>query len=67
MPLSSDIPVQQEELEIPYTIEYHERDANMLAPKEMRNIHPLGKAPILQDGDKIIAESGTIIGSLFAP
>lgn len=34
----------------------------MLAPKELKDVHPLGKSPVLTDGDKTIAESGAIVG-----
>jgi glutathione S-transferase len=33
----------------------------MLAPPELRAVHPLGKSPVIQDGDTIVAESGAII------
>lgn len=39
-----------EELGLPYEIRFYQRDAkSMLAPPELRSIHPLGKAPVLQD------------------
>ncbi|KAN0125896.1 Thioredoxin-like fold [Russula decolorans] len=50
-----------EELEVPYEIKYYQRDSNQLAPKELLNIHPLGKAPVITDGDVTLAESGAII------
>jgi glutathione S-transferase len=51
-----------EELELPYEIERYERDkATMLAPPELLKIHPLGKSPVITDGDKSIAESGAIV------
>lgn len=51
-----------EELQLPYTIERYQRDEKtMLAPAALKKIHPLGKSPVLQDGDLIIAESGAII------
>jgi glutathione S-transferase len=50
-----------EELGIAYRIEKYRRDAKTnLAPPELRAVHPLGKAPVLQDGDRVIAESGAI-------
>ncbi len=33
----------------------------MLAPPELKEIHPLGKSPVITDGDLVIAESGAII------
>ena len=51
-----------EELELPYDIQYYKRDpASMLAPESLRSIHPLGKSPVITDGDKTVAESGAII------
>ncbi len=51
-----------EELELPYEIKPYQRDPQtMLAPPELRAIHPLGKSPVLTDGDTVIAESGAII------
>ena len=51
-----------EELELPYEIKFYERDkATMLAPPELKAVHPLGKSPVITDGDKTIAESGAIV------
>ena len=36
----------------------------MLAPPELRRVHPLGKAPVVTDGDRVLAESGAIIDYL---
>jgi glutathione S-transferase len=33
----------------------------MLAPPELRAVHPLGKSPVIQDGDVVVAESGAIV------
>jgi len=52
----------QEELEIPYEIKYYER-VNLEAPKELREVHPLGKSPVITYGDVTLAESGAIIGA----
>lgn len=55
-----------EELELPYTIKRYERDAKtMLAPPELKAVHPLGKSPLLTDGDLTLAESGAIIEYLL--
>lgn len=55
-----------EELEADYEIEYYERHPKtMLAPTSLREIHPLGKAPVVTDGDRTIAESGAIIEYLL--
>jgi glutathione S-transferase len=37
---------------------------NGLAPKELRDIHPLGKSPVVVDGDLVVAESGVIVSYL---
>ena len=51
-----------EELNLPYDIKFYQRDAKtMLAPPELKKIHPLGKSPVLTDGPHTIAESGAII------
>jgi glutathione S-transferase len=56
-----------EELELPYEIKKYQRDpATMLAPPELRAIHPLGKAPILTEEEVTIAETGAIIDYLLA-
>ncbi len=51
-----------EELGIDYEVKRYERDPkSMLAPPELRQIHPLGKSPVITDGDLTLAESGAII------
>lgn len=51
-----------EELGLPYKIKHYQRDRKtMLAPRELRAIHPLGKAPVVTDGNLTLAESGAII------
>ncbi len=51
-----------EELELPYEIIQHQRDpTTMLAPTSLKAIHPLGKSPIIEDGDITLIESGAII------
>ena len=51
-----------EELGVPYEIKRYQRDAKtMLAPPELRAIHPLGKSPVLTDGNLTLAESGAIV------
>jgi glutathione S-transferase len=55
-----------EELGVPYeVVRYQRNPATMLAPKELRAIHPLGKSPVIADGGKTIAESGAIIEYLL--
>lgn len=51
-----------EELGVPYEIKRYQRDAKtMLAPPELRAVHPLGKSPVLTDGKLTLAESGAIV------
>jgi len=51
-----------EELELPYTVKRYQRDPKtMLAPPELRRLHPLGKSPVIEDGKLVIAESGAIV------
>lgn len=50
-----------EELELPYEIRFYQRDPQtMLAPPELRRIHPLGKSPVLEDGGIKLVETGAI-------
>ena len=51
-----------EELGVPYEIKRYQRDAKtMLAPPELKAVHPLGKSPVIQDGALTLAESGAIL------
>ncbi|HEY0252051.1 MAG TPA: glutathione S-transferase [Kofleriaceae bacterium] len=51
-----------EELGLPYEIVKYERDPKtMLAPPELQKVHPLGKSPVITDGARTVAESGTIL------
>ena len=51
-----------EELGLDYQIAFYQRDpVTRLAPPELKAIHPLGKSPVITDGDRSIAESGAII------
>ncbi|MFZ2987392.1 glutathione S-transferase family protein [Ideonella sp.] len=55
-----------EELALPYEVKRYQRDAvTMLAPAELRQIHPLGKSPVITDGEAVVAESGAIIEYLI--
>ncbi|EJD05611.1 thioredoxin-like protein [Fomitiporia mediterranea MF3/22] len=54
-----------EELEVPYEIKKYQRTSEMLAPKELKDVHVLGKAPVITDGDLTIAESGAIVEYLI--
>src|SRR6185295_17915749 len=51
-----------EELGTPYEMKRYQRNAETrLAPPELAKIHPLGKSPVITDGDTTIAESGAIV------
>jgi len=51
-----------EELGLPYEIRFYKRDATTnLAPPELEAIHPLGKSPVITDGERTVAESGAIV------
>jgi glutathione S-transferase len=51
-----------EELGTPYGMKHYQRDAKTrLAPPELESVHPLGKSPVITDGDVRIAESGAIV------
>ena len=51
-----------EELGLPYEIRHYARDPDtMLAPAELRAVHPLGKSPVVSDDGVVVAESGAII------
>ena len=64
-----------EELGLPYEIKPYERDTHtLLAPAALQQVHPLGKSPVITDGDLTLAESGAILeylaeraGRLLAP
>ncbi|MGV3524843.1 MAG: glutathione S-transferase [Candidatus Sericytochromatia bacterium] len=56
-----------EELELPYTVKHYTRNPHtMLAPPELKAVHPLGKSPVISDNDQVIAESGAIVEYLLA-
>ena len=51
-----------EELGVPYEIKSYQRDATTrYAPPELKAVHPLGKSPVITDGDRTVAESGAIV------
>ena len=56
-----------EELKVNYNIKHYQRDTNTnRAPEELKAIHPLGKSPVIEDGQLIIAETGAIIEYLLS-
>lgn len=51
-----------EELELPYELVKYQRGTPIpLAPPELKQVHPLGKSPVITDNGKTIAESGAIV------
>lgn len=55
-----------EELGVPYEVKRYERDPKTgLGPKSLYAIHPLGKSPVIQDGDIKVAETGAIFEYLL--
>jgi glutathione S-transferase len=51
-----------EELGLEYEVKRYERNRKtMLAPPELREVHPLGKSPVVVDGDITLAESGAVL------
>lgn len=51
-----------EELELPYEVRRYERDKKtLLAPPELKQVHSLGKSPVIQDEGRVIAETGAIV------
>ncbi|KAG2172719.1 hypothetical protein INT43_000066 [Umbelopsis isabellina] len=50
-----------EELNLNYEVKKYQRGSDMLAPAELKEVHPLGKSPIITDGPHTLAESGAII------
>lgn len=56
-----------EELGIPYELMRYERDPEtILAPPEYKALHPMGTAPVITDGDTVLAESGAVVEYIIA-
>jgi glutathione S-transferase len=56
-----------EELGVPYTLKHHVRDAvTNLSPPELVALHPLGAAPVITEGDLVLAESAAIVDYIMA-
>jgi glutathione S-transferase len=55
-----------EELALPYTLQAWKRTKEGRAPKGLRDIHPLGKAPVVVVDGEVLAESGAIVEALVA-
>jgi glutathione S-transferase len=55
-----------EELGLPYDLQRYERDAvTRMAPAEYRALHPMGIAPVITDGKRVLGESGAIVEYLI--
>jgi glutathione S-transferase len=54
-----------EELGLDYQIEWFHRGPTMVAPDELKAIHPMGRAPVIRDGALVLAESGAIVQYLI--
>jgi glutathione S-transferase len=51
-----------EELGLTYEVRRYERHPKtMLAPPELRRVHPLGKSPLIEDEGQVVAETGAIV------
>jgi glutathione S-transferase len=56
-----------EELGVPYELKRYERDSvTILAPPEYKALHPIGAAPVITDGDLVLAESGAVMEYILA-
>ena len=56
-----------EELELPYDLIRHQRDpATLMGPPALKAVHPLGKAPVLDDDGQLLCESGAIVEYLLS-
>jgi glutathione S-transferase len=56
-----------EELEIAYELKRYTRDpVTMLAPADYKALHPIGAAPVITDGDLVLAESGAVVDYIVA-
>ena len=56
-----------EELGLPFEVVHYKRDATtMLAPPELLAVHPLGKSPVITEGDTTVAETGAIVEYILA-
>ncbi len=50
-----------EELGLPYQLEWFDRGPDRLAPPEYLALHPAAMAPVIKDGDRVLAESTAIV------
>jgi glutathione S-transferase len=56
-----------EELEVPYELKLYRRDpVTLLAPPEYKALHPIGAAPVITEGDLVLAESAAVMDYIIA-
>src|SRR6202012_4747456 len=56
-----------EELGVPYELKNYTRDkVTILAPADYKALHPIGAAPVIVDGDVVLAESGAVVDYIIA-
>ncbi|ORE97130.1 glutathione S-transferase [Aurantimonas sp. 22II-16-19i] len=55
-----------EELGAPYEVKHYQRTKDMQAPRELKQVHPLGKSPVITDEGRTIAETGAIVEYILA-
>lgn len=56
-----------EELGLPFTLQHYTRDpVTMQSPPALKALHPLGAAPVIEDGGMVLAESGAIVDYILA-
>lgn len=57
----------REELGLDYELKHYTRDpVTILSPPELKALHPLGAAPVIEDGDVLLAESAAIVDYIIA-
>ena len=55
-----------EELGLAYELKRYDREPQGMAPADYKALHPLGAAPVITDGDVVLAESGAIMEYILA-
>lgn len=55
-----------EELGLEYELVKFDRGADRFAPEDLKRVHPLGRAPVIRDGETVLAESGAIVEYIIA-
>ena len=56
-----------EELDLPYELKVYDRHpVTRLAQADYKALHPIGAAPVITDGDLVLAESGAIVEYITA-